>query len=139
MNTPIRLVYQKSQISFLGEISTKCLKRMTKNKHLLAIIAMKWVLGWDCLKYEDKYRVNTDVHSHFVASMLDIGIPKPLILCLVKEVFPRKYLNGLREVVANATYGRGIPTASDLRRFIEEDVVVSWLPFLSGFHLQSQD
>lgn len=71
--------------------------------------------------------------------MLDIGIPKPMILHLVKEIFPQKYLNGLREVVENVAHGGGIPTASNLRRFIEEDVDVSWLPFLSGFCLQSQD
>lgn len=87
MNTPIGLVSHKSQTAFLGEISTRRLKRMTKNKHSLSIIAIKWVLGQDFLEYEDKYRVNTDVCSHFVTSMLDIGIPKPLILCLVKEIF----------------------------------------------------
>lgn len=58
-----------------------------------------------------------------------------MILRLVKEIFPKKYLNSLREVVANATFGGGIPTASDLRIFIEEDMVVLWLLFLSGFHL----
>lgn len=84
MNTPIRLVSHKSHTTFLGEISTKCLKRMTKNKHSLALIAMKWVLGRDYLEYEDKYWVNTNICSHFVASMLDIGIPKPLVLKLVK-------------------------------------------------------
>lgn len=112
---------------------------MTKKKHLLSIIAIKWVLGWYFLEYEDRYRVQTDVCSHFVASMLDIGIPKPLILCLVKEIFPKKYLNGLREVIANTTYGGGILTVSNLRRFIEEDAIILWLPFLSAFHLQLQD
>lgn len=135
MNAPIRLVSHKSHTTFLGEISTRHLKRMTKNKHSLDIIAMKWVLGHDFLEYEDKYRVKTDVCSHFVASMLDIAIPKPLILRLVKEIFPKKYLNDLEEVVVNVAFDGGIPTSSDLKRFIEEDVVIPWLSFLSGFHL----
>lgn len=100
---------------------------------------MKWVLGWDCLEYEDNYRVITKIFSHFVMSMLDIGIPKPLVLKLVQEIFPKKYLNGLGEVVANVAYGVGFPMTSNLKCYIEEEVIVSWLPFLSRFRLQSQN
>lgn len=97
---------------------------MMKNKHSLVSVAIKWVLGKDCIEYGDKYRVNTDVCSHFVASMLDICVPRPLFLKLVKEIFPKKYLNGLGEVVAHAAYGVGLSSASDLRRFIEEEFIV---------------
>lgn len=110
---------------------------MTKNKHLLVLVAIKCVLGKDCVEYEDKYRVNTDVCSHFVVSMLDICVPRPLILKLVKEIFPKNYLNGLGEVVTHAAYGIGLPTTSDLRRFIKEEDVV-WMPFLNGFRLQTR-
>lgn len=108
---------------------------MMKNKHSLSIISIKWVLGRYFLEYKDKYRVNIDVCYHFITSMLNIRIPKPLILHLVKEIFPKKYLNGLGEVIENATYDGGIPTASDLQRFIEDDAVMPWMPFLSGFFL----
>lgn len=90
MDTPIRLVSYKSQTAFLDEISTRRLKRMMKNKHSLTLIATKWVLGRDCLEYKHKYRVNTNIFSHFIASMLDIGIPRPLVLRLLKEIFTKK-------------------------------------------------
>lgn len=72
MNTPIRLTSNRSQVAFLVEISNRRLKHMTNNKHSLAIIVMKWVLERDCIEYEDKYKVNTKIFSHFVASFLDI-------------------------------------------------------------------
>lgn len=71
-------------------------------------------------------------------SMLDIQVPKPLILHLVLEIF-LKYLGGLGEVVANVAFGLGLPMASDLQKHIEEDAVVPWVPFLSGFCIQSQE
>lgn len=108
---------------------------MTKNKHYLVLIAIKWVLGKDYIEYEEKYWVNTDTCSHFVASMLDINVPRPLILKLVKEIFSKKYLNGTTEVVAHVAYEVGLPSASDLRRFIKEKAVVIWLLFLSEFCL----
>lgn len=114
MNTPIKIVCKKSQTTFLGKISTRHLKRMTKNKHSLAIVAMKWVLGRDYIEYEDTYIFNTDVCSQFVASMLDIQVPKPLILFLELEIFPKMYLVGLGEVVENVAFGIGLPTSSDL-------------------------
>lgn len=139
MITPIRLVCNKSQMDFLDEISNRSLKRMTKNKHSLDIIAMKWVLGRDYVEYKDKYRVNIDICSHFVMSLLDIQVPKPMILHLTLEIFLKCYLGGLGEVVANVVYGLGLPTTSDLRKHIEEDAVVPWVPFLSGFHLLSDE
>lgn len=48
-------------------------------------------------------------------------------------------MNGLGEVVAHAAYGIGLPTTSDLRHFIEEEVIIVWLPFLSGFCLETRD
>lgn len=48
-------------------------------------------------------------------------------------------MNGPGEVVANTAYGVGLPTTSDLRCYIEEEVVILWLPFLSEFRLRSQN
>lgn len=87
------------------------------------------------MEYEDKYCVNIDICSHFVASLLDIQVSKEMILRLTMEIFPKRYLRDLGEVVTNAVYGLGIPMASDLRRHIEEDVVVPWVPFLSEFRM----
>lgn len=100
---------------------------------------MKWFIGRDCIEYQDKCYVNTNIFSNFVASMLDIGIPRPLILKLVKEIFQKKYLNELGEVVAHSAYGVGLPTTSDLQNYTEEEVVVPWLSFLNGLHLQKHD
>lgn len=71
--------------------------------------------------------------------MLDIQVPKPLILHLVLEIFLKKYLDSLKEVVANVVFGLGLPMTSDLQKYIEEDIVVPWVPFLSSLCIQSQE
>jgi hypothetical protein len=55
MDTPIRLTCDKYQVDFLGEITNRCLKRVTNNKHNLDITTIKWVLGKDFIEFEEKY------------------------------------------------------------------------------------
>jgi hypothetical protein len=83
--------------------------------------------------------VNTDIISHFVASLIDIQVPKWKILRLTKAFFLKRYLGGLGEVVTNIVSRLGLLRSSNLRSHTEEDRVVPWEPFLSGFKKMNID
>lgn len=114
MDTRIRLVTSKPQLAFLGEITDNRLLQMTKMKNTLAIMAIKWVLGEDFITGVDRYKVNTDIVSQFVASLLDLRECKAHIIQLTKELFPKHYLGGLEEIIHTAVIGLSIPIAIDL-------------------------
>lgn len=101
MDTPIRLTSSKVQVAFLGKISDQRLQRMKWCKNPLIITTIKWVLDKDFIDDMDKYHVNTDISSHFIASLLDTMMIGYLISELTKALFSLNYLSGLEEMVAH--------------------------------------
>lgn len=89
--------------------------------------------GWGFCKLWGMIRVNTDIYSWFVASLLDFNVSKHLIVHLTEVLFPQLYLGGLDEVVDVVVPYVGIPIASELRLFVDHGEVFPWLPFVSSF------
>lgn len=110
---------------------------MTRRKNPLIIVVIKWVLGKDFIDDMDKYRVNTDICSHFVASLLDTGITGYLTSELTKALFSWDYLGGLEDIVAYHVPFRGLPVASDLWCFITSSEEVIWHPLIGGLKTMS--
>lgn len=100
MDTPVRLVSSKAHVAFLGNISDKRLQVMMQWKNSLIIAAIKWVLREDFINNADRYRVNIDICSRFIASLLDCGQAGLLASRLTKALFSQDYLGGLEDVVA---------------------------------------
>lgn len=88
---------------------------MTYHTNPFIIASIKWVLGENFIGCEDPYHVNTNITSRFIASLLDIVVPKHLVLQLTEEIFYDKHLDGMEEVVHYADPIWGIPTTSNLR------------------------
>lgn len=105
---------------------------MTKRKNPLIIAAIKWVLEEDFIDNVDHYRVNLDICSRFVASLLDVGIGEYEASELTRALFSGDYLGGLEEVVAYYIPFRGLPLATDLQRFITSREEVPWYPLING-------
>lgn len=132
MDTPIRLISRRAQVTFLGNISDQRLQGMTRRKNPLIIAAFKWILGEDFIGNPDRYRVNTDIFSHFVASLLDCGQSGLLTTQLTQALFPADYLGGLEDVVAYHVPFLGLPAAFNLERFILQNEEVEWHPLING-------
>lgn len=95
MDTPVRLTSKKAQVTFFGNISNRSLQGLTRQRNSLITAAIKWVLGKDFIDDIDRYHVNTDIFSRFVASLLDAGTSNYLTTKLTKMLFPSDYLGGL--------------------------------------------
>lgn len=65
-------------MDFLGKIMDHRLKMVLKVHHGLVLWAVKWVLSKDFLEVDNRYRVNTDISSRFVATLLDLGEAKEM-------------------------------------------------------------
>lgn len=105
---------------------------MTKRKNPLIIVAIKWVLGEDFMDNVDHYRVNSDICSRFVASLLGVETSGYKASGLTRALFSRDYLGGLEEVVAYYIPFRCLPLATDLQRFITSKEEVPWHPLIDG-------
>lgn len=103
-----------------------------RRKNPLIIFAIKWVLGKDFLNNPNRYRVNTNICSRFIASLLDYGQSGVLTTLLTWVLFPKDYLGGLNDVVAYHVPFLGLPVVSDLERFIMLNEEVAWHPLISG-------
>ncbi|GLJ36644.1 hypothetical protein SUGI_0737230 [Cryptomeria japonica] len=90
MDTPIRLIASKSQRAFLGTISDTQLERLINTDNDLVLATVKWVLGKDFLASEDRYRVNSNIASRFVGSLLDLGAPKDIIARMTMGLFEKE-------------------------------------------------
>ena len=73
------------------------------------IAAVKMVLGRAFLENGNRYRVNTDITSQFLASLLDFKGSKVDILLLLRKTFKVEYLGDDIDIVAHAELGVGIP------------------------------
>lgn len=137
MDTPVWLISRRVQVTFLGNISDRRLQGMTRRKNPLIIATIKWVLGEDFISNPDRYRVNTDICSRFLASLLDYGQSRLLTTQLTQALFPLDYLGGLEDVVAYHVPFLGLPVTSDLERFIFQNEEVRWHPLINGLKTMS--
>lgn len=71
-----------------------------KRKNPLIITTIKWVLGEDFIDNFDHYRVKSNIFSHFMTSLLDVGTGGYEASELTRALFSGDYLRGLEEVVA---------------------------------------
>ena len=83
------------------------------------ITAMKMVLGCEFLENENRYHVNTDITSQFLASLLDLREARVDILFLPRKTFKEKYLGNDIEVVAHIVLGVGISWAGKIHKLLE--------------------
>ena len=83
------------------------------------IANMKIVLGCDLLENENRYRVNTNITSQFLASLLDLEEAKVDILLLLRKAFKVEYLGDDIDIVAHAELGVGIPWIGEIQKLLE--------------------
>lgn len=133
MDTPIRLVRNRLQVAFLGNISNMHLQCLNIRSSQVLISAIKWVFREDFIGVEDRYPMNKDICLCFMDYLLDIGMDGLLITHLTQALFPKTYLGRLAKVIHFIVPFVGLPMASDLRCFIDHNEVVQWNQFVSSF------
>jgi hypothetical protein len=138
MDTPIRLrctTFQE-QKAFLGLVTDPILASVATELGAFTKEAIRMVLGREFLENENRYRVNTDISSRFMASLLDLGGEKVEILMLLRKVFRKEYLGDDVNVLVFAEIGFGIPWANDLPRILQPEEIVPRQPFLLNLDVE---
>lgn len=80
----------------------------------ITMVVVKMILGKGHLEDKEYFRMNSDIVSCFLASVLDIWTPKGEAKALVGKLFKKILLGGLDETMKATFLGRGIPRARDL-------------------------
>ena len=96
----------------LGDIPKENLLSICNEVELevdVIIHAIKMVLGHEFLVNENRYHVNTNLTSHFLASLLYLGEKSVQIFFLLRRVFKPKYLDDDINIVAHIEIGGGDP------------------------------
>ena len=83
------------------------------------IATMKMVLGNEFLENENRYCVNTNITSQFLASLLDLKEVRVDILLLLRKTFKVEYLGDDIDIVAHAKLGVGIPWVGEIHKLLE--------------------
>ena len=139
MDNPIclRCTLEEEQKAFLGRIPEENLLSISNEvvpcfgvKFFIA--AIKKVLGHEFLENENRYRVNSDITSQFLASLLDLKEARAKIVVLLRKIFKVVYLGDDIEIVAHAVLGVGIPWVSEVHKLLEPSQNVVLQPFLLG-------
>lgn len=87
MDSNIKLVATKRQMAFLGPVMNKQLQQLSKISHPLLLDTICNILGVQFLIVEHRYRVNIDIPTHFLATLLYLGEPKVAAQELCERVF----------------------------------------------------
>ena len=83
------------------------------------IATVKMVLGQEFLENVNRYCVNTDITSQFLASLLDLREVRVDILLLLRKTFKAKYLGNDIDIIAHVELGVGIPWAGEIHKLLE--------------------
>ena len=67
----------------------------------------------------NRYHVNTDITSQFLAYFLDLRGSKVDILLLLRKMFKAEYLGDDIDIVAHVELGVGIPWADEMHKLLE--------------------
>jgi hypothetical protein len=139
MDNPIRLrcILEEEQKAFLGRVPEEnlfsiCNEVVPCTGAKFVIAAVKMVLGREFMENENRYRVNSDITSQFLASLLDLGEPRVESVLLLRKIFKAVYLGDVIEIVAHAVLGVGIPWAGEVHKLLEPGQNVVLQPFLLG-------
>ena len=139
MDNPIRLrcTLEEEQKAFLGHIPEEnllsiCNEVVPCSGVKFVIAAVKMVLGHEFLENENRYCVNSDITSQFLASLLDLGEARAEIVVLLRKIFKVVYLGDEIEIVSHAILGVGIPWAGEVHKLLEPGQNVVLQPFLLG-------
>lgn len=103
-------------MAFLGPVTDRLLKGLLQSPDSFTIEAAMMILGRRFVESGERYRVNSDITSRFVASLLDLQASKEMIAQLSHLIFKSAFLQGLEVVLVASHLGEGIPLPRDLLR-----------------------
>lgn len=92
MEAPIRLVSNKQQMPFLGDVLTKHLKAILNSSHCMVIHAVEAILENEFLKACAQHCVNSDISAMFLAVTLKIWETNARTKLLCQKVFKNHFL-----------------------------------------------
>ena len=126
MDKPIHLrcTLEEEHKAFLGHVPKEnllsiCDEVVPWSGVKFFIAAIKMVLRCEFLENENRYRVNNDITSQFLASLLDLGEARAEIVVLLRKIFKIVYLGDDIEIVSHAILGVGIPWAGEVHKLLE--------------------
>lgn len=140
MDTPIRLriISTKDQRAFLGSVRDPNLQSICKEVGSFTNEAVWMVLGREFLWNENRCRVNMNITSRFLASLLDLGGDKVDMLMQLRKVFKEDFLGDDIIVVILVEVGVEIPWASELSKLLlpNQTMSVARQPFLLNLNAE---
>lgn len=70
--------------------------------------AVELILGKKFMVSDEWYQINVDITSRFVAVLLDLELPKAMVLLMVRKLVMADLLGGVKEVIIVVELGVGI-------------------------------
>lgn len=128
---------EEEQKAFLGRVPEEnllsiCNEVVPCTGVKFVIASVKMVLGWEFMENENRYHVNSDITSQFLASLLDLGEARVETVLLLRKIFKIVYLGDDIDIVAHAILGVGIPWVGEVHKLLEPGQNVVLQPFLLG-------
>lgn len=108
METPIRLTMSHKLWAFLGNITENRLCFVFKEWDQLVLGAIELVMGKEFVVSMERYRTNVYIASRFVASLLDLELPKAMVVLMARKLVMVDFLWGVEDVIIIAKLGAGI-------------------------------
>lgn len=129
VDTPIQLGCKEQKNAF-GGITDQCLKCILLDIDLHTVVAIKMVLGREHLVPHETPRVNSQIVSRFLASLLDIHTSKDEAKALVCKLFKKDLTEGMDEIFKMAILGVEVSRPKDLELVKKQGEVIKIYPFL---------
>jgi len=95
------------------------------------------ILGKVFIEGNECYRVDSDISSQFVATLLDLNVAKTWVNSVVHSIFIPSVLRGLEEALEIATFEAGMPRPRDVHLNRHLGSIVKYFPFI--LHLRGED
>jgi hypothetical protein len=124
----IYLTSSKSQLDFMGPVIDLWINRVLSNNGALNLKAIKMILGERFLNSSGKYFLNLDISLSFFGCLLDLHVPKEMVLNINKDVFKPYLIVILEDVLLFACLGEGIHQPPHLGQ--QQGPFPKYLPFI---------
>lgn len=103
---------------------------------IMCLEVVQMVLGKNFCFSSNQTRENTDISFHFLASLLDLNLPKLCYLLLLRMVFKATILVNDVYVLVVVQLGVGLPWLDDIDRMFLQGVEVVWHPFIPNMNFE---
>lgn len=108
----------EDQRAFLGSVRDPTLQSVFMKVAMFTNEIVRMGLGREFLRNENRYIINTDIMSQFLASFLDLRGDNVDMLMLLRKVFKEDFIGDDVTFFIFAEVGMGIPWVNELTKIL---------------------